>query len=53
MRYAFLAPVLLGWALFLYCIVGYARPRRYRLWVIVALLFLFAAAFGIWGFFFR
>ena len=51
--YAFLAPVAFGWALFLYCVLGYYRPRRYRMWIIFSLLFLFSVSFGLWGFYFR
>ena len=50
--YAFLAPVAFGWALFLYCVLGYYRPRRYRMWIIISLLFLFSVSFGLWGFYF-
>ena len=51
--YAFLVPVAFGWALFLYCVLGYYRPRRYNMWVVITLLFLCTVTFGIWGFYFR
>ena len=47
--YAFLVPIAFGWALFLYCVLGYYRPRRYNMWVVITLLFLFTVTFGIWG----
>ena len=28
-------------------------PRRYRMWIIISLLFLFSVSFGLWGFYFR
>ena len=37
----------------LYCVLGYYRPRRYNMWVVITLLFLFTVTFGIWGFYFR